>query len=520
MQSIDHSALELLAQKVSEQVRGPGGAIGVVKDGEVILSHVWGFADPKRHVPVTASTRFPICSISKQFTCAILQDLGNNLEHFDPLLQNHLPNLETKRPSVRDLCNNQSGLRDYWALTVLHGADAEGVFRREDARPLFARMGSTHFAPGSRYSYSNGNFRILSDIIEEVSERSLGELYHQRIFDLAGMQTAELLPDTAETGNEIVGHEGNDSVGFFPATNRIYWNGDAGIFASLEDMLAWERFIDKTRDDELGLYRRLSKPQTFIDGSKAPYGNGLAHDMVGKIQTTGHGGALRGFRMHRIYAPSERLSVVVLFNHEGNAHETAAKLMKAALGIPTEERNMATAGPGWEGHYIDRDTGLLLTVSLGHGGLKALFSGSPEVLSVEEADTAHSPTMTLVQCGGEIAYERWRENLRGSATRVSGAAIPDIDGRYHSRELDATFEISHRNGAFYGFFEGFLGRGEMMALYPVAEDLWILPCRRSMDAPAPGDWTIQISRNDNGMVRGLTIGCWLARNITYDRTHE
>lgn len=69
------------------------------------------------------------------------------------------------------------------------------------------------------------------------------------------------------------------------------------------------------------------------------------------------------------------------------------------------------------------------------------------------------------------------------------------------------------------FFEGFLGKGEMMALYPVAEDLWTLPCRRSMDAPAPGDWTIQISRHGDGTISGLTIGCWLARNIAYDRAH-
>lgn len=517
MQSIDQSALELLAVNISEQVRGPGGAIGVVKNGEIALSHVWGYADPKRHVPVTASSRFPICSISKQFTCGILQDLGKDPEHFDPLLQIHLPNMETKRPSVRDLCNNQSGLRDYWALTVLHGADAEGVFRREDARPLFARMRSTHFAPGSGYSYSNGNFRILSDIIEEVSERALGELYRQRIFDPAGMQTAALLPDTAQSADDVVGHEGNDSVGFFPATNRIYWTGDAGIFASLEDMLAWERFIDKTRDDEHGLYRRLSKPQTFSDGRKAPYGNGLAHDTIGQIATTGHGGALRGFRMHRIYAPSERLSVVVLFNHEGNAQETATRLMKAALGIPTEKQNEAAAGPGWKGRYLDRETGLVLTVSTGHSGLKAQFAGSPERLSVEEADTARSSTMTLVRRGDEIGYERWRENLRGSATRVAGAAKPDIAGRYHSRELDAAFEISLMNGAFHGFFDGFLGKGEMMALYPVAEDLWTLPCRRSMDAPAPGEWTIQISRHGDGTISGLTIGCWLARNIAYDR---
>lgn len=515
MTSIDWANLERAAKEVSERARGPGGAIGVVKNGEIVLRHTWGYADPKRHLPVTAGTRFPICSISKQFTCGVLLDLGNGPEDFDATLQDYLPNMETMRPSIRQLCNNQSGLRDYWAVTVLHGADAEGVFRREDAKPLFARMRTTHFAPGSRYSYSNGNFRILSDIIEEHSGRPLGDLYRERIFDAAGMETAELLPNTTTLADEIVGHEGNDTVGFFPATNRIYWTGDAGISASLDDMLAWERFIDLTRDEETSLYRRLSRPQAFSNGREAPYGNGLAHDMVGEIPTTGHGGALRGFRAHRLHAASERLSVVVLFNHEGDAQAATRLLMKAALGLPGEKQEEITADPGWKGHFLDPETGLLMTLSSGHSGIKASFAGSPERLSIDQEGTARSPSMTLVRRGEEVDFERWRENLRGTARRVTGQTVRDIAGRYYARELDAYLEIVETNGIFHGFFEGFLGKGGMTPLKPLGQDVWTLPCRRSMDAPAPGDWTIRIHKSGTGPVRGLTIGCWLARNIEY-----
>src|SRR5690606_2544131 len=128
----------------------------------------------------------------------------------------------------------------------------------------------------------------------------------------------------------VVGYEGNDAVGFFPATNRIYWTGDAGISASLEDMLAWERHIDATRDDAEGLYRRLSQPQSFSDGTAARYGYGLVHEKVDAVAVTGHGGALRGFRLQRMHAASERLSVVVLFNHEADAHEAARMVLQAA----------------------------------------------------------------------------------------------------------------------------------------------------------------------------------------------
>ena len=517
MTAIDIQGLEWAAAELSQKTHGLGGVIGVVKEGVVVLRHGWGYANPKQHRPITPETRFPICSISKQFTCGVLLSLTDDLEKFDARIAAHLPALRTPLPSTRDLCNNQSGLRDYWALTVLHGADAEGVFRREDAKPLFARMRSTHFKPGHQYSYSNGNFRILSDIIEDHAGRSLGELYRAHLFDAADMPTAELLPDTTTPADGLVGHEGNEAVGYFPATNRIFWTGDAGISASLDDMLAWERFIDRTRDDEAGIYRRLARPQRFADGREAPYGNGLAHDRIGEIRTTGHGGALRGFRAHRLHAASERLSVVVLFHHEGDAHGAARRLMGAALGLGAQDEKGAPAEQNWKGRYLDPDTGLLLTLSPGHSGLKATYAGGAERLIVTDADTARSASMTLSRRGDEITYERWRDNLRGVAKRVGGEARPDIAGRYHSDELDASFEIVETNGVFHGFFEGFLGRGEMTPLQPRGADVWTLPCRRSMDAPAPGDWTLQIERSADGAVSGVTLGCWLARNVAYSR---
>ncbi|TDH34943.1 D-aminopeptidase [Pseudohoeflea suaedae] len=516
MQDIDHPALAAALAAIHTDQKGPGGAIGVVKDGQVVLAHSWGHADVANHIPVTARTRFPICSISKQFTCAILQGIEPDLSRFDRHLESHLPKMEN-RPSVRDLCNNQSGLRDYWALTVLHGADAEGVFARKDAAELFSRMKTTHFAPGTAYSYSNGNFRILSDIIEAETGRSLGDLYRENIFGPAGMQTAELIPDTAGSGDPIVGYEGNDAVGFFPATNRILWTGDAGIVASLEDMLAWEKFIDATRDDENGIYRRLAEPQAFADGSDAFYGNGLSHGAIGTIRTTGHGGALRGFRLHRLHAPSKRLSVVVLFNHENDAGGTANKVMKAALGIPADEPLAPVTDGGWDGAYLDRETGLLLQVSKSEAGLSARIAGSAETLSAKDRDTIGSDAMTLSRNGDTIHYTRWRENLTGTAIRVTGTARPDISGCYHCDELEAGFTIIDTGGAIYGFFEGVLGTGEMAPLYPVGTDVWTLPCRRSMDAPAPGDWTVQIHRDAHGAIEDLTIGCWLARNLHYRR---
>ena len=124
-------------------------------------------------------------------------------------------------------------------------------------------------------------------------------------------------------------------------------------------MIAWERHIDATRDDADALYSRLSAPVTFADGTPAAYGFGLGRRSELGRPVTGHGGALRGWRSHRLYCPAERVSVVVMFNHLSDAHEAAVDLLAAVLG-----RGQAAASalqprnPAWLGAYIEPETGL------------------------------------------------------------------------------------------------------------------------------------------------------------------
>ena len=517
MSKFDTSALEAFVRQIPQNYKGPGGVVAVIKDGEVVLRHAWGFADLATRQVMTAETRRPICWISKQFTCGGLLEAGGEPELLDDALAVYLDKFEEERPSTRDLCNNQSGLRDYWALTVLCGADPEAVFLPEQAQSLLRRLKTTHFEPGSHYSYCNGNFRILADLIEGHTGRSLVELLSEHIFRPAGMKTAELIPDTA-LFNECTGYEGDTVRGFLPATNRLHWMGDAGICASLDDMIAWEQFIDATRDDEDGIYRRLSGPQTFSDGANAPYGFGLKFEEAGGKRLTGHGGALRGWRCQRWHCADERLSTIAMFNFEGGASDVAFKLMNIALGVSTSEPQRVEADAAWFGSWLCQDTGLVLSLEdAGRGRIKARFGTGPEMMDVVGVKEARSSVTTITRDGDVIELSRDDENLRLTMKRIKGATRQDIIGRYHSDELDADLLLVSEGCAIYGAFEGFLGKSDMYPLYSVGADVWLLPVQRSLDAPSPGEWKLVFRRDDKGAITDVSVSCWLARGVEYRR---
>ena len=112
------NALERTLARLPLDYAGPGGAVAVLKDGEVLVRHAWGFADLERRIQFTPQTLFRICSISKQFTCGLMLDQFPDPSVLNGDVQARMPLLDGA-PSALQLAHNQSGLRDYWATAML-----------------------------------------------------------------------------------------------------------------------------------------------------------------------------------------------------------------------------------------------------------------------------------------------------------------------------------------------------------------------------------------------------------------
>lgn len=496
---------------------GPGGACAVLRNGEVLVRHAWGWANAERQIPFTPRTLFRMCSITKQFTCAAVLDTFPDPSVLDGDVRSRLPLLKSAAPGALHLCHNQSGLRDYWAVAMLHGALPESPFGDAEAARVIGGTRTLQFAPGTRYSYCNQNFRLLSDVLQSRTGRSFGELLRACIFDPVDMPHAVLVADTRAMPDGTEGYEGSQAGGFRVADNRILWTGDAGLGASLEDMIAWERHIDATHDDPNARYTRLSAATSFAGGAPAAYGFGLARQTALGRAVAGHGGALRGWRSHRLYVPSERISVVVMFNHLSDAHEAAIDLLAAVL---REDRPTPLVGsaPSWLGRYIEPQTGLAVRIDAAPDGQLTLRYGQhPDRLDMLPGGTAESDNTRLRAGDGGLWMDRPTENQSSLLRPCGGEPVADIAGRFRCAELEAELTIADAGGALYGAFSGFLGQSRMEFLEGLGRDVWTLPCPRALDHTPPGDWTLRFHRDAAGRVEAVDVGCWLARRLRYER---
>jgi D-aminopeptidase len=510
--------LDRVLKDLPRNFPGPGGAVAVLRAGEVLEKRAWGYANAELRVPFSTRSLFRMCSITKQFTCALVLDAFPDPSALDADVRRHLPRMEGPVPPAARLCHNQSGLRDYWAVAMLHGSPAEAPFGDAEAHRVIAGEQTLHFPSGTRFSYCNQNFRILSDILEERTGRSFAELLHTRIFDRAGMGSAILAADTRAMPDATEGYEGDVAVGFRPAVNRIVWTGDAGLGASMDDMIAWERHIDATREDPNALYGRLSVPVTFNDGTKATYGFGLGRSTEFGRALTSHGGGLRGWSSQRLYMPAERISVVIMLNHLSDASSVAPDVLAALLGETRPKPDATLPAPGWLGAYVEPETGLAVRIdSTVPGQVRLRYGPKPEQLDLQPDGSARSPRgATLRADGDSVRMDRPGDNLSSRLRRLEGEATKDVAGQYRCAELDAEITVADAGGMMCGAFSGFLGQGRMEMLEPVGPDVWMIPCPRALDHTAPGDWTLAF-RRDGGRVVGIEVGCWLARGLKYER---
>ncbi|MGI4801927.1 MAG: D-aminopeptidase, partial [Janthinobacterium lividum] len=461
-------------------------------------------------------TLFRMCSITKQFTCALVLDAFPDSSSLDGDVAARLPLLEETAPGALHLCHNQSGLRDYWALAMLQGSPAEAPFGDAETGRIIGSTKTVQFAPGTRYSYSNGNFRLLSDVLQDRTGRAFAEMLRTRIFDRTRMETAFLAADTSAMPDGTQGYEGTQATGFRAAENRVLWTGDAGLGASLDDMVAWERHVDATRDEVDSLYGRIAVPTTFYGGAPAEYGFGLNRRPELGHPTTGHGGALRGWCSHRLYVRSERVSVVVLFNHLNSANKAAVDLLAAVLDQERPKPDLALPSPAWVGSYLEPETGLAVRIDPAVAGqVRLRFGHSAEQLDLQADGTARGVGTRLRQNDDGLWMDRPGDNMSSRLLPCGGSPARDMAGRYRCEELEAELTVSDAGGVLYGAFSGFLGQGRMEMLESVGPDVWALPCPRALDHTPPGDWTLAVRRGGDGRVTGIEVGCWLARRLSY-----
>ncbi|HJW93189.1 MAG TPA: serine hydrolase domain-containing protein [Thermoanaerobaculia bacterium] len=182
------------------------GVVLIGKGDDIVFAKPYGMANYEFNVPLAVDTRFPIASITKMFTSAILARLEeeNRLSPND-LLAKWVPDFPSAdKITVQHLANHKSGIRDPQDLrriirANMTTAEVVDVLKK---KPL----GS---APGEKYSYTTANYAVLAHIIERVTGRTYAEVIRDYVYTPAGMKDSGELSTTSVVPRLTTGYMAN-----------------------------------------------------------------------------------------------------------------------------------------------------------------------------------------------------------------------------------------------------------------------------------------------------------------------
>jgi CubicO group peptidase (beta-lactamase class C family) len=345
------SRMEQVVQSYVDSKQFMGAAL-VARDGKVLLSKGYGFANLEWGVANSPASKFRLGSITKQFTaaCILLLEERGKLKVDDPVKK-----YMTDAPAAWDkvtifnLLTHTSGIPSFtgfpdYASTEAIATTPEKLVARFRDKPL-------EFQPGEKWNYSNSGYVLLGYLIEKISQQNYSEFVQENILTPLGMKDSGY-----DSNSAIILHRAS---GYAPSAKGTIHAGyidmsipfSAGaLYSTTEDLLRWEQGL---MGGKLLSAASLAKMTTPF---KNDYAFGLAVHAVNGHKVIEHGGGIEGFNTDIAYYPEDKVTVVVLANLNGGVPETIANaLAQVAHGekvVLPSERKEITVSPAVLGAYV------------------------------------------------------------------------------------------------------------------------------------------------------------------------
>jgi CubicO group peptidase (beta-lactamase class C family) len=293
-----------------------------------------------------------MASDSKQFTSAavallVLQgkvSLDDDTRKYFPEMRDYGTPIR-----VRNLLNHTSGVRDIFQLMSVGGYRVEDVLSRADAVALITRQENLNFKPGEKYSYSNGGYILLGELVQRVSGQSLREFTTQQIFQPLGMTHTSFHDQPRITmKNWAVSYEADGAGGYRVAFNQNFGQvGDGGLFSSVDDLAKWdENYYTHTVGGD-ALQRLIHTHGILNNGDTIPYMFGNASGADRGLRTVSHNGSFMGYKADITRYPDQHFSVITTCNLGSiNPSLTTREIAALYLGDKMSPKPAAPAAGG------------------------------------------------------------------------------------------------------------------------------------------------------------------------------
>lgn len=286
-------ALAALSAQAEELARNDrfSGAVLFARHGKVLFQKGWGHADREAGVAITLDTRFRLGSMNKMFTAiATLQLVRTGKLKLADTVGEYLSDYPNKdvasKVTVRHLLTHTGGTGDIFGPEFTKSRLT--LREHSDYLKLYGARALTH-EPGAEHRYSNYGYVLLGALIEKVSGMSYYQYVRSKVFQPAGMESTDSLPEVDEVPNRAIGYMRRNGA-WLSNADTLPWRGTAagGGYSTVGDLLRFAQALESGVLISKTLLAEATRPQA------QQYGYGFGVSGEGSLQSYGHGGGAPG----------------------------------------------------------------------------------------------------------------------------------------------------------------------------------------------------------------------------------
>jgi len=312
----------------------PGMSVGIIKNGEVILSEGFGALEEGKNQRPDGKTLYAIASNTKAFITAAMATLVDEGKvKWDDPVQKYIPYFKLYDPcvsemtTIRDLLCHRVGLGTFSGDAIWYRSvySAEEVVARASAIPQ-----AFQFRNG--FGYSNVMFIAAGEVIRAVTGKSWDQYVKEKFINPLHMnRTVTSTTELEKIKNVATPHnpKGNENE----PLPWVEWNcsgAAGGIISCTDDMLKWIRMqlnsgvngTDTffTRADQQTMwtpqvsYSISDRTRELYGRNFSGYGMGWGTSEYNGRQMVSHTGGYDGMYSAVTLLPAEKIGVVVLTN--------------------------------------------------------------------------------------------------------------------------------------------------------------------------------------------------------------
>ena len=356
------SDVERIVRKVLAETGVPSASVAIVQNGRIRLVKAFGNAKLAPAAPARPDMRYPIGSISKQFTATAILILADERKlSLDDRVARYLPDLaHAEEVSIRQLLSHTSGYQDFWPQDyvppfMLTDVTAAQILERWAKKPL-------DFPPGTQWQYSNTNFVIAGLIVEKLSGLPLMRFLQEKEFaplDMGRVMSIdrERLGDSDATGYLRYGLGPHRPA---PKEGKGWLFAMGELAMTAEDLAKWDIGLMEHRLLSPASYAEMEREVLLANGLGTRYGLGIDVSAIAGHRALSHGGEVSGFTSANVVFPDDRAAICVLTNQDAVgasskiAEEIAPKLFSNAGETAAAEALARRVFESFQAGRIDR----------------------------------------------------------------------------------------------------------------------------------------------------------------------